>query len=60
MGISFRGSAQTIQIEQGSASICGASDPRLDGIARAFLIGRVTIRVVRQNLFSASSSLEMY
>ena len=30
---SFEGSAQAIQIEHGSASICGASDPRLDGIA---------------------------
>ena len=60
MGISFEDSAQTIQIEHGSASICGASDPRLDGIARAFLIGRVTIRVIRKNLFLASSSLELH
>jgi gamma-glutamyltranspeptidase len=30
---SFEGSAQAIQIEHGGASICGASDPRLDGIA---------------------------
>jgi gamma-glutamyltranspeptidase / glutathione hydrolase len=30
---SFEGSAQAIQVEHGRASICGASDPRLDGIA---------------------------
>jgi len=29
----FEGSAQAILIEHGGASICGASDPRLDGIA---------------------------
>ena len=29
----FEGSAQAIQIEHGGHSICGASDPRLDGIA---------------------------
>lgn len=29
----FEGSAQAIQIEPGGHSICGASDPRLDGIA---------------------------
>jgi gamma-glutamyltranspeptidase/glutathione hydrolase len=30
---SFEGSAQAIMVEHGGASICGASDPRLDGIA---------------------------
>lgn len=29
----FEGSAQAIMVEHGGASICGASDPRLDGIA---------------------------
>lgn len=29
----FEGSAQAIQIEHGRHSLCGASDPRLDGIA---------------------------
>lgn len=29
----FEGSAQAIQIEHGGHSLCGASDPRLDGIA---------------------------
>lgn len=30
---SFEGSAQAIQIQEGGRSLCGASDPRLDGIA---------------------------
>jgi gamma-glutamyltranspeptidase len=30
---SFEGSAQAIVIEHGGQSLCGASDPRLDGIA---------------------------
>lgn len=33
---SFEGSAQAVQIEHGGHALCGASDPRLDGIACAY------------------------